>query len=72
VQALIFPRRALFDGKVYVVRDGRVELRPVRTGFVSLNEVEALDGLAEGERVVVESLDRMRAGDRVRQAGSAP
>lgn len=71
-QALIFPRRALFDGKVYVVRDGRVELRPVRTGFVSLNEVEALDGLAEGERVVVESLDRMRAGDRVRQAGSAP
>lgn len=71
-QALIFPRRALFDGKVYVVRDGRVELRTVRTGFVSLNEVEALDGLAEGDRVLVENLDRVRAGDRVRLAVSAP
>lgn len=71
-QALIFPRRALFDGKVYVVRDGRVELRTVRTGFVSLNEVEALDGLVEGERVLVENLDRVRSGDRVRLAVSAP
>jgi RND family efflux transporter MFP subunit len=71
-QALIFPRRALFDGKVYVVRDGRVELRTVRTGFVSLNEVESRDGLAEGERVLVENLDQVRAGDRVRQATGSP
>jgi hypothetical protein len=39
---------------------------------VSLNEVESLDGLAEGERVLVESLDQVRAGDRVRQAAGSP
>jgi RND family efflux transporter MFP subunit len=64
--ALLFPRRALFGGKVYVVTDGRVELRPVRTGFMSLNEVEVLEGLTEGEQVLVEGLDLVRAGDRVR------
>jgi RND family efflux transporter MFP subunit len=64
--ALIFPRRALFGGKVYVVRDGRVEIRPVKTGFMSLNEVEVVDGLKEGETVLVEGLDLVRPGERVR------
>jgi len=63
---LIFPRRALLGNKVFVLKNGRVELRPVRTGFVSLNEVEALEGLTEGEQVLVENLEQVRPGDRVR------
>jgi len=64
-QALI-PRRALFGNAVYVVRDGRVELRPVNVGYVSLTTVEITKGLEAGEQVIVEALDQFREGQRVR------
>ncbi len=64
--ALVIPRRALFGGKVYVVNEGVIELRTVNAGFTGLHTVEILDGLKEGEQVVVEQLDLLRAGDRVR------
>lgn len=60
------PRRALFGNNVYVAKDGRVELRPVETGYVSLTTVEVLKGLSAGELVIVDQLDRFRNGDRVR------
>lgn len=63
---LIIPRRALFGNNVYVVTNGRVELRQVQTGFTSLNHVEILEGLSESELVVVDQLDTFRDGDRVR------
>ena len=63
--AVIVPRRALFGKNVFVVRNGRVELRTVEPGFISLNEVEILHGVEPGDRVIVEDLDRFRAGDRV-------
>ncbi len=62
----VIPRRALFGDKVYVVNEGTVELRTVKTGFTDLNTVEILDGLKEGELVLVEQLDLVRAGDKVR------
>lgn len=65
-EALIVPRRALMGREVFVLREGRVGLVPVETGFVSLNHVEILSGLGEGDQVVVENLDRLRDGDRVR------
>lgn len=64
--ALIIPRRALFGSSVYVVRDGRIQLRPIKIGYTSLNVVEVLEGLEENELVVVEQLERYRSGDRVR------
>lgn len=64
--ALIIPRRALFGNNVYVVKKNRVELREVQTGFTSLNHVEIVEGLAEGELVVVDRIDTLRDGDRVR------
>jgi len=66
LNTLVIPRRALFGGKVYVAKDSRVELRTVKVGFTSLNTVEILEGVAEGEEVLVERLDTVRAGDRVR------
>jgi RND family efflux transporter MFP subunit len=62
----IIPRRALFQNSVYVVNDGKIEQRRVEIGFTSLNQVEILKGLKQGELVVVEDLDRFRPGDSVR------
>jgi len=62
----IIPRRALINDSVYVVSDGRVELRRVRKGYVWLTGAEILAGLKPGEQVIVDDLDTFRDGDRVR------
>lgn len=62
----IIPRRGLFGNNVFVVEDGRVRLRTVEVGYVSLTAVEILKGLKPGEMVIVEQLDRFRDGERVR------
>ena len=64
-KAIVIPRRALLGRNVFVVKDGRVEVRTVEVGFASLNIVEILRGVDEGDQVIVEDLDRFRAGDRV-------
>jgi hypothetical protein len=38
---------------VYVQRDGRAHWRPVTIGLASNESVEIIDGLAEGDQVVV-------------------
>ncbi|MGH8019275.1 MAG: efflux RND transporter periplasmic adaptor subunit [Opitutaceae bacterium] len=64
--ALVIPRAALMDKWVFVVADGVVERREVKPGFSSLNAVEIVEGLSEGDLVIVADLDRFRDGDRVR------
>ena len=64
--AVLIPRRALVGNKVLVVSAGRVEVRSVETGYDSLNEVEILGGIEDGELVITEQLDLFREGDRVR------
>jgi RND family efflux transporter MFP subunit len=66
--ALVAPREALVGRHVFVLRHGRVELQPVQTGFVSLNQVEILSGVEQGDLVVVGGHERLRSGDRVRVA----
>jgi RND family efflux transporter MFP subunit len=65
-KTLIVPRRAVQGHSLYAVINGRVELRKVELGYVSLNEVEVLSGVKEGEQVIVEQLDRFQPGDHVR------
>lgn len=62
----IIPRRALLNDNVYVVKDGVVELREVKKGYVWLNGAEVSEGLEPGEQVIVEDLDSFRAGDHVK------
>ncbi len=62
----IIPRRALLNENVYVVKDGKVELRQVKKGYVWLTGVEILEGLEPGEDVIVEDLESFRAGDSVK------
>lgn len=64
--AAIIPRRALRGNEVFVVTGGRVELRSVKLGYVALNQAEVLEGLTEGEQVIVEELDMFRPDMRVR------
>ena len=63
--ATVAPRRALFGDNIYVVSDGRIQLRKVEVGFVSLTSVEILKGVSAGEQVIVEDLEKYRDGDRV-------
>lgn len=63
--SLLVPRRALFGRNLFVVKDGRVELRNVEIGFSTLTRAEIVKGVAEGELVVVEETDRFKNGDRV-------
>jgi RND family efflux transporter MFP subunit len=60
------PRRALFGNNLYVVKDGRVELRNVELGYTSLTTVEVLKGVETGEEVIVDQIDLFQNGQRVR------
>jgi Cu(I)/Ag(I) efflux system membrane fusion protein len=51
---------------VFVVRDGIVKPRTVKVGYRSIERAEILDGLREGEQVVVADQDLLRPGQRVR------
>ena len=42
---------------VYVVKDGKKEARKITTGLKSLSYVEVIDGLEEGENVVIPEHD---------------
>jgi len=63
---LIIPSRALLGDQVYVVKNGKVEIRPVLKGYQGLHNVEVLEGLEEGELVIVEDLDRFKQGNKVK------
>lgn len=51
-RALLVPTSAIEDGKVWVVRDGRVRARAVRTGITGSSDSQILSGLSRGEIVV--------------------
>lgn len=61
----LIPRRALFGNNVYAVVNGRVQLRKVEVGYVSMNIAEITKGLETGDQVIVEELEKFRDGDRV-------
>jgi RND family efflux transporter MFP subunit len=72
--ALLVERSAIVrsEGAVFVFRilDGVAERVPVRVGIVGAREVEVLDGLAEGDEVVVgEVVARLTPGTPVRPIG---
>lgn len=59
--------RSAKGAAVYVVEAGNTAaLRPIRTGERTETRIEALEGLAAGDSVVVEGLTRLRPGATVR------
>lgn len=67
--ALLIPAVALLDDDdqttVYVVSDGEVIRRTVRTGIEANGKIEILDGLSEDEQVVVVGQGGLHDGSRV-------
>ncbi len=56
---------------VYVVVDDTAEMRQVALGEPTGSRYEVLDGLKEGENVVVRGNERLRPGDKVRIDGAS-
>ncbi|MEO5695699.1 MAG: efflux RND transporter periplasmic adaptor subunit [Burkholderiaceae bacterium] len=73
-RALVVPVAALRDAgptsSVLVARDGRAEARTLHLGLRTLDEAEVLDGLAEGDVVLLDSA--VAPGARVHADTSAP
>jgi HlyD family secretion protein len=51
-------------GIVYLVHDNVAERHPVHLGAASIAKVEILDGLAEGDRIVINGTDAFKNADR--------
>jgi HlyD family secretion protein len=49
----------------YVVNEGVAEQRPIKTGAVSVREIEILDGLAPGDRIVISDTETFKKAPRV-------
>jgi RND family efflux transporter MFP subunit len=64
--ALVVPARAVLGDHVWVVKGNVVRRRAVKVGLRNLERAEILDGLKEGEQVVVADQDLCRPGQRVR------
>ena len=51
---------------VYVVRDDKAYVQVVKLGATTADRVQIVEGLAAGERVVLEGMDRLRNGSAVK------
>ena len=69
-QALKVPSGAIFrrgeQWHAYIVADGHARLHPVKVGRTSGSESEVLEGLRDGDEVILYPGDRIRDGLRVR------
>jgi RND family efflux transporter MFP subunit len=66
---LVIPRETLVgsikDAKVFVVENGKAFLRPIVAGTAYNNKIEVLEGLKEGEQVVVNGQNNLKDNDKV-------
>jgi multidrug efflux pump subunit AcrA (membrane-fusion protein) len=70
--ALLVPVGAVASGQVMVVGDGRASARAVKTGLKDTRNIEILDGLKAGERVVVVGPEHLADGARVAAVDGLP
>ena len=82
--AILLPQRALIrdargNATAYVVnKDNTIEVRPLKVGRTQGSDWVVLDGLVDGDRVVLEGIQKIRPGVQVRvvdlaaSAASAP
>ena len=75
------PKDALLDSYLFVVKDSTAERRDVVVGLIGDKTVEILNGVAEGENVIVIGQQRLAGGEKVNpirretfsnEAGSIP
>src|SRR5690606_5818395 len=51
---------------VYTIDDGKAQMRQIKLGALEGDRVAVLEGLAEGEQVVLEGIDRLWPGKDVK------
>lgn len=64
--ALLMPATAISAGHVWIVRDGRLQHQPVKTGVIGESKTEILSGLSETDVVVIRPTAELQEGRRVR------
>jgi RND family efflux transporter MFP subunit len=64
--ALLVPTSAVLAGRVWVVREGRLEQQKVKTGVVGPERTEILEGLDPGAMVVRTPTEALREGRKAR------
>lgn len=73
---VVVPQRAVYyvlgSNKAFVVKDGVIDARDVRLGDRIDQDVEILDGVAEGERLAISQLARLDTGTKVKLAVETP
>jgi|GEM_PF-350509 len=62
---LTIPRDALLDGYLFVVKDSTSERRDVTVGLVGDEYVEILEGIEQGEQVIIVGQQRLAGGEKV-------
>ena len=62
----LLPRKALIGNSVFVVNDGKVEIRDVIIGAKNLMMVEIIEGLNPNDIVVIETPHLLREGQNIR------
>jgi multidrug efflux pump subunit AcrA (membrane-fusion protein) len=67
MDALLVPTRAAMVDQVWQVKHSVIEKRTVKIGYRTLEFSEVLNGLKEGDHVVVSDQDKLRPGQFVRQ-----
>ena len=65
--ALLVPTRAVLVDQALVVKRGIVQRRAIKPGFRTIDFTEAVNGLTEGDHVVLSDQDKLRPGRPVRQ-----
>jgi multidrug efflux system membrane fusion protein len=51
---------------VYVIEEGKAKIRPIKLGSLEGPRTSVLEGLTEGEQVVLEGIDRLWEGKEVK------
>ena len=68
-QAIAIPRKSLIgsikNAKVFVINNGRAELRPIQTGNEAGMMLEVVSGLQSGEVIVTNGQNNLRSGSKV-------
>ena len=64
---VLVPSRALMVDQALVIKNNIVRRRTVQVGYRTLDFAEAVNGLSEGDRVIVTDQDKFRPGEPVRQ-----
>lgn len=73
--AVVVPLSAVYQTgdspSVWVIKDGIVSLRPIKTGPFGDGKVQVLEGVSVGETIVTAGVHKLRDGQKVRIAGDS-